>query len=131
MAYEGVAIFDPRLQSVLRLDAALERLCTGAVWSGGPVWVDRTETLVWSDIPNNRMLAWNESEGLSTFRLRSADDGIQVFDEAATLLGKILVPERTGNCVFGGPDRDTLDIAASTSLYPIRLSDHGARRPHA
>jgi gluconolactonase len=61
----------------------------------------------------------------------SAADGIHVYDPDARLLGKILVPERTGNCVFGGPLRDTLYIAASTSLYRIALLTHGAGRPHA
>jgi gluconolactonase len=61
----------------------------------------------------------------------SAEDGIHVYAADATLLGKIVVPERTGNCAWGGPDRDTLYIAASTSLYRIRLETHGATRPHA
>ena len=60
--------FDPRFQSVLSLDAALEPLCTGAVWSEGPVWLEPSQTLVWSDIPNNRMLAWNAVHGMTTFR---------------------------------------------------------------
>jgi len=61
----------------------------------------------------------------------SAEDGIHVFDPDGTLLGKILVPERTGNCTWGEADRATLYIAASTSLYRISLDTHGATRPHA
>jgi gluconolactonase len=61
----------------------------------------------------------------------SAEDGIHVFDPDGTLLGKILVPERTGNCAWGEADRATLYIAASTSLYRISLDTHGATRPHA
>jgi gluconolactonase len=61
----------------------------------------------------------------------SAEDGIHVFDPDGTLLGKILVPERTGNCTWGEADRATLYIAASTSLYRIHLDTHGATRPHA
>ena len=49
---------------------------------------------------------------------------------AAELLGKILVPEqRTANCVFGGPDKSRLYIAADTSLYSVRLHTTGAQTP--
>ena len=49
----------------------------------------------------------------------SASDGIQVFTPSGVMLGKILVPERTANCAFGGKNRETLFITASTSLYSI------------
>ena len=60
----------------------------------------------------------------------SAWDGIQVYSPAGELLGKILVPEqRTANCVFGGPDKRRLYIAADTSLYSIALNATGAQTP--
>jgi gluconolactonase len=306
MGFESIATYDSRLHSILRPDSALQRLCTGAIWSEGPVWIEARQALVWSDIPNNRMLAWTQSSGMTVFRapshfsngntldregrlvtcehgrrcvsrtghdgsveilvdryrgrrlnspndvvvksdgtiwftdptygiisdregyaapselddcchvfcfdpatrdlrivedsfakpnglafspderrlyvtdtsashdpagnhhLRcfdvvpgntlangrvfavvdpglpdgfridaqgwlyvSAEDGIHVLDPKGSLLGKILVPERIGNCTFGGAERDFLYIAASTSLYRIRLDTHGATRPHA
>ena len=44
------------------------RLCTGAVWSEGPVWMREDNSLLWSDIPNNRMLRWHADTGLSVWR---------------------------------------------------------------
>ena len=67
----GIVVCDTRLQAILRPDSTLERLCTGAVWSEGPVWLDDRETLVWSDIPNNRMLAWSPGTGMTVFRAPS------------------------------------------------------------
>jgi gluconolactonase len=306
MGLDGIVVFDDRLRSILRAGSTLQRLATGAIWSEGPVWLDATRSLVWSDIPNNRMLSWSQAAGMTVFRapsnfsngntldregrmvtcehgrrcvsrtghdgsvevlvdryrgrrlnspndvvvksdgtiwftdpsygimsnregyaapselddrcyvfrfdpasgelvvvedsfakpnglafspderllyvtdtsgshdpggnhhLRvfdvmngnrlangrvfavvepglpdgfrvdaqgrlfvSAEDGIHVFDPDGTLLGKILVPERTGNCCWGEADRATLYIAASTSLYRIHLDTHGATRPHA
>ena len=306
MGVDGIEVFDPRIESILRADSPLERLCTGAIWSEGPVWLEARQTLVWSDIPNNRMLAWCAAKGMTVFRapsnfsngntldregrmvtcehgrrcvsragsdnsveilvdryrgrrlnspndvvvksdgtiwftdpsygimsdregyvapsalgdrcyvfcfdpatgelrvvedsfakpnglafspderrlyvtdtsashdpagfhhLRcfdvlpgnrlgngrvfavvepglpdgfrvdeaerlyvSAEDGVHVYAADGTLLGKIVVPERTGNCTWGGADRDTLYVAASTSLYRMRLNTHGATRPHA
>ncbi len=43
--------------------ASVECLYQGARWSEGPVWFGDSRTLVWSDIPNNRMLRWDEETG--------------------------------------------------------------------
>lgn len=48
--------------------AVLEQLCTGAVWSEGPVWMHESNMLLWSDIPNNRMLSWHAQTGLAVWR---------------------------------------------------------------
>jgi gluconolactonase len=44
----------------------VERLYTGCRWAEGPVWLGDTRALVWSDIPNNRMLRWDEESGQTT-----------------------------------------------------------------
>ena len=44
-------------------------------------------------------------------------------------MAKIHVPEKVGNVTFGGPGRDLLYIAASTSLYRIGLATRGVQRP--
>jgi gluconolactonase len=44
----------------------VERLYTGCRWAEGPVWLGDTRALVWSDIPNNRMLRWDEETGQTT-----------------------------------------------------------------
>lgn len=47
-----------------RLDAAaVEQLWTGARWSEGPVWLGDQRCLIWSDIPNDRLLRWHETTG--------------------------------------------------------------------
>ena len=47
----------------------------------------------------------------------------------ATQLGKILIPEKVGNLTFGGPHRDRLYIAASSSLYSLDLNTRGVQHP--
>lgn len=56
----------------------------------------------------------------------SAEDGIHCYAPDGTLLGKILVPETVANLVFGGPNRNRLFIAASTSLYSLYVGVRGA-----
>ena len=63
-----VEVFDPRFASVAQGAGVLEHLCTGAAWSEGPVWMHEDDSVLWSDIPNNRMLRWHASTGLSVWR---------------------------------------------------------------
>jgi gluconolactonase len=55
----------------------------------------------------------------------SSQDSVQVFTPDGTLLGKIFVPETIGNLTFGGPEKDRLYIAATSSLYMIHLNTQG------
>ena len=50
-------------------DEGLEVLHTGSRWAEGPLYVPAWRQLVWSDIPNDRMLRWDEETGaVSVFR---------------------------------------------------------------
>ena len=49
--------------------AAVERVAHGFRWSEGPVWFGDGRYLLWSDIPNNRIMKWEEETGaVSIFR---------------------------------------------------------------
>jgi gluconolactonase len=49
--------------------AAVERLATGFRWCEGPVWFGDGRYLLWSDIPNDRIMRWDEETGaVSVFR---------------------------------------------------------------
>ncbi len=63
-------VLDPRFAPVAQGAGELEQLCTGAVWSEGPVWLQETGELLWSDIPNDRMLCWHAQRGMTVWRER-------------------------------------------------------------
>ena len=44
-------------------NAAVERLASGTRWSEGPVWFGGGRYLLWSDLPNNRIMKWEEETG--------------------------------------------------------------------
>jgi gluconolactonase len=68
----AVRVLDPRFKRYRVVNAAVERLATGGRWNEGPVWFGDHRCLVWSDIPNNRMLRWDEATGsVHTFRAPS------------------------------------------------------------
>ncbi len=51
---------DARFLSCIFPHESVQQLWTGARWCEGPAWFAAHGTLVWSDIPNNRMLRWDE-----------------------------------------------------------------------
>jgi gluconolactonase len=65
----AIESLDPRFDKYKLGNAALERLYTGARWAEGPVWFGDGRYLLFSDIPNNRMLRWLEETGeVTVFR---------------------------------------------------------------
>jgi gluconolactonase len=64
-----VQVLDPSFNRFRVVSASVERLYTGARWSEGPVWMGDWRCLLWSDIPNNRILRWDEVTGrVSVYR---------------------------------------------------------------
>ena len=65
----GFEILTEEFNSCVTGHGRVERLWTGARWVEGPVWFPAGRFLLFSDIPNNRMLRWDETNGLvSEFR---------------------------------------------------------------
>lgn len=65
----AIETLDPRFQKYVIGSAVLERIYTGARWTEGPVWFGDGRYLLFSDIPNNRILRWTEETGqVSVFR---------------------------------------------------------------
>jgi gluconolactonase len=63
-----VVALDPSFNR-FRVLGGIDRLATGCRWSEGPVWFGDGRYLLWSDIPNNRILKWEEETGaVSIFR---------------------------------------------------------------
>jgi gluconolactonase len=69
----AVHIVDPSFAKHRVNNAAVERLATGFRWCEGPVWFGDGRYLLWSDIPNNRIMRWDEETGtVGVFRTPSS-----------------------------------------------------------
>lgn len=65
----AIEVLDPKFERLRIFSAGVERLATGMRWCEGPVWFGDGRYLLWSDIPNNRLMKWEEESGrVSTFR---------------------------------------------------------------
>src|SRR5438309_3509027 len=65
----AIQILDPSFNKYRLALAGVERLATGMRWCEGPVYFGDARCLLWSDIPNNRIMRWDEETGrVSVFR---------------------------------------------------------------
>ena len=65
----AIEIIDASFLKYRLFNASVERLATGTRWGEGPVWFGDGRYLLWSDIPNDRILRWDETTGgVSVYR---------------------------------------------------------------
>jgi len=62
----AVQVLDPSFAKYRLPLASVERLATGMRWSEGPVYFGDARCVLWSDIPNNRIMRWDEDTGLTS-----------------------------------------------------------------
>lgn len=80
-------IHDERFRSMVLTNAPLETLGEGYRWLEGPVWFADHDCLYVSDIPNDRILRWSESGGVTVFRRPSGFANGHARDRQGRLLG--------------------------------------------
>jgi gluconolactonase len=65
----SIEVLDDSFLAIRLFSASVEQLATGMRWAEGPVWFGDARHLLVSDIPNNRILRWDEASGaVSVFR---------------------------------------------------------------
>ena len=72
MGLAEYSVLDARMRHLIIASAHLERLDNSSRWAEGPVYFPAGDYLLWSDIPNNRVLQWAEGMGV---RVYSHDSG--------------------------------------------------------
>ena len=82
-----VHALDPRFYKYMVGNTYVQRLWTGAMWAEGPVYFGDLKTLVFSDIPNNRLMKYNETSGrMSVLRRPSSYANGNTRDQQGRLL---------------------------------------------
>jgi len=59
----AIRVLHPSFLKYRIFSASVERLATGFRWAEGPVWFGDARCALWSDIPNNRIMRWDEETG--------------------------------------------------------------------
>lgn len=83
----SIQVIDPSFGKYQLALAKVERLASGMRWCEGPVWFGDGRYLLWSDIPNNRIMKWEEETGaVSVFRKPSNNANGNTRDRQGRLL---------------------------------------------
>ncbi len=87
---------DKRLDKIIPLDAKIEVVASGFVWSEGPLWVE--DYLLFSDVPQNTIFKWKEGEGISVWMKPSGYTGLGDYSPEPGSNGLAL--DRQGRVIF-------------------------------
>jgi gluconolactonase len=69
----AIEILHPSFTPYRIFSASVERLATGFAWAEGPVWFGDGRYLLWSDIPNDRVMRWDETSGATSVYRQSSN----------------------------------------------------------
>ena len=99
----SIDVLDPRFRDCFAGHVRVERLWTGTRWAEGPAWFAAGRYLVWSDIPNNRMMRYVEPSGeVSVFRERSNNSNGNTVDYQGRLVTCEHLTRRVTRTEFDG-----------------------------
>jgi gluconolactonase len=102
-------VLDERFRACVRESARVERLHEGCRWAEGPAWFPAGRYLVWSDIPNDRMMRWDEPTGtVGVFRQPAGFSNGNTVDRA----GRLVTCEHGGRRVTRTEHDGTITVIA-------------------
>jgi gluconolactonase len=94
---------DERFARLVIGHARLEKLWTGCRWAEGPAYFPAGRYLVWSDIPNNRLMRFDEADGsVSVFRQPSNNTNGNTTDRQGRLVSCEHLTRRVTRTEFDG-----------------------------
>jgi gluconolactonase len=96
MLTEAFEVLDERFAKLAMGNVHLEKLYTGCRWAEGPAYFPAGRYLIWSDIPNDRIMRWDETDGsVSVFRSPAFNTNGHAVDRE----GRLVSCEHRGRCV--------------------------------
>jgi gluconolactonase len=96
MLTDDFEVIDERFRRYAPMNVHLEKLYTGCRWAEGPAYFAAGRYLVWSDIPNDRILRWDETNGVvSVFRTPARNTNGHTVDRE----GRLVSCEHRGRAV--------------------------------
>lgn len=114
----GFELIDERFKKLAFPNVHVEKLYTGCRWAEGPAWFAAGRYLVWSDIPNDRMMRWDETNGsVSVFRQPAMNSNGHTVD----LEGRLVSCEHRGRCI-SRTEHDGKRITLTKSFEGKRLN---------
>jgi sugar lactone lactonase YvrE len=82
----ATVVHDSRLRALMDPAAAAEKIAGGCIFTEGPVWSQRDNSLIFSDIQGDTLYRWTESGGQEVFRRPSGQANGNTYDTAGRLV---------------------------------------------
>jgi gluconolactonase len=96
MYTDSIEILDARFTKLVFGNVHLDKLYTGCRWSEGPAYFAAGKYLIWSDIPNDRVMRYDETDGsVSVFLQPAMNHNGHTVDRE----GRLISCEHRGRCV--------------------------------
>jgi gluconolactonase len=70
-----VEIYDSSALALIAPDAGVEILAKGFIWSEGPLWIQELQSVIFSDVPANKIYIWNEKDSLGVYLASAGHSG--------------------------------------------------------
>ena len=95
-------------KSLVEAGAKVKKLADGMKFTEGPVWLPADKKLVFSDIPNGKLMQWKEGDGLSVFRKSEQSNG-NILD----LEGRLITCQHAGRNLVRTEKDGTIKVLAN------------------
>ena len=110
MLTNDFVVLDERFRALAMGNVHVEKLYTGCRWAEGPAWFAAGRYLMWSDIPNNRMMRWDETDGsVSVFRQPADNSNGNTTDRQ----GRLVTCQHRTRCVTRTEFDGSITVLAS------------------
>ena len=96
MLSDSFEVLDPRFTALVFGNVHVETLYTGTRWAEGPAYFPAGRYLLWSDIPNDRVLRWDETSGAVSEFMRPC---MNHNGHSVDLQGRLVACEHRGRCI--------------------------------
>jgi gluconolactonase len=110
MLTDDFIVLEPRFRALAMGNVHVEKLYTGCRWAEGPAWFAAGRYLVWSDIPNDRMMRYDDTDGsVSVFRQPADNSNGNTTDRA----GRLVTCHHRTRCVSRTEHDGSVTVLAS------------------
>jgi gluconolactonase len=125
--YATLESLDKRFDALIPADTKIEKIADDLLWSEGPLWDSRTRSLLFSDIPRNRIMRWNEDKGVSVFLERSGYTGATPFTGREPGSNGLTFDPQGLLTLCQHGDRRVATRSADGTMKPLAVSYNGKR----
>ncbi len=114
-------VFDKRFTRYAMGNVHMETLYTGTRWAEGPAYFAAGKYLIWSDIPNDRLLRYDETNGVVSEFLKPCRNHN---GHTVDLQGRLVACEHRGRCV------SRIEVDGSTTILADRFQGKRLNSPN-